>query len=66
MQKDEIEEEALGHLRSASGKARLLATKKLKQFEGKCITIIKIDLIFVEIVDWYFRIMYGQFKSSKT
>lgn len=36
MQKGDIEEESLGHLRSAAGKARLLATKKFKQFEGKC------------------------------
>lgn len=33
-QKGDIDEEVLGHLRSAAGKARLLATKKFKQFEG--------------------------------
>lgn len=39
-QRDDIEEEVLGFLRSAAGKARLLATKKFKQFEGK------FDIIF--------------------
>lgn len=33
-QKGGVDEEVLGHLRSAAGKARLLATKKFKQFEG--------------------------------
>lgn len=33
-QKGETEEEVLGYLRSAAGKARLLATQKFKQFEG--------------------------------
>lgn len=32
----EVSDEILGYLRSASGKARLLATKKMKQFEGLC------------------------------
>lgn len=33
-QRDDIEEDVLGHLRSGAGKARLLATQKFKQFEG--------------------------------
>lgn len=33
-QKGNVDEEVLGHVRSAAGKARLLATKKFKQFEG--------------------------------
>ncbi|XP_055319099.1 probable serine/threonine-protein kinase DDB_G0282963 isoform X2 [Sitodiplosis mosellana] len=36
LQKGGVDEEILGHLRSAAGKARLLATKKFKQFEGLC------------------------------
>ncbi|CAB0042462.1 unnamed protein product [Trichogramma brassicae] len=32
----ELPEEAAGKLRSAAGKARLLATQKMKQFEGLC------------------------------
>lgn len=31
-----LPEEAAGKLRSAAGKARLLATQKMKQFEGLC------------------------------
>ena len=34
-QKDEVDEEIFGYLRSAAGKARLLATQKFKQFEGE-------------------------------
>lgn len=34
LQKGDVDEEVLGHIRSAAGKARLLATKKFKQFEG--------------------------------
>ncbi|XP_031621902.1 uncharacterized protein LOC116339925 isoform X2 [Contarinia nasturtii] len=37
LEKGDVEEEVLGHIRSAAGKARLLATKKFKQFEGLCI-----------------------------
>lgn len=33
-QRGDVDEEVLGHVRSAAGKARLLATKKFKQFEG--------------------------------
>lgn len=33
-QRDDIDEDMFGHLRSAGGKARLLATQKFKQFEG--------------------------------
>lgn len=33
-QRDDIDEDVFGHLRSAGGKARLLATQKFKQFEG--------------------------------
>ena len=32
----ELPEEAAGKLRSAAGKARLLATQKMQQFEGLC------------------------------
>ncbi|KAG7312705.1 hypothetical protein JYU34_001074 [Plutella xylostella] len=32
----EVSEEVLGFLRSAAGKARLLATQKMQQFEGLC------------------------------
>lgn len=31
-----LPEEAAGKLRSAAGKARLLATQKMQQFEGLC------------------------------
>ena len=31
-----LPEEAAGKLRSAGGKAKLLATQKMKQFEGLC------------------------------
>lgn len=31
-----LPEDAAGKLRSAAGKARLLATQKMKQFEGLC------------------------------
>lgn len=34
LQRDDIDEDMLGHVRSAAGKARLLATQKFKQFEG--------------------------------
>ncbi|XP_026742390.1 uncharacterized protein LOC113504329 [Trichoplusia ni] len=34
--REDISEEVLGFLRSASGKARLLATQKMQQFEGLC------------------------------
>ncbi|XP_045782341.1 uncharacterized protein LOC123878977 [Maniola jurtina] len=33
---DNVSEEILGFLRAASGKARLLATQKMQQFEGLC------------------------------
>ncbi|KAM3955917.1 LOW QUALITY PROTEIN: disks large-associated protein 2 [Aphomia sociella] len=36
LQNQDISEEVLGLLRSASGKARLLATQKMQQFEGLC------------------------------
>ncbi|XP_063631659.1 uncharacterized protein LOC134802852 [Cydia splendana] len=36
LQEDEVSEEVLGLLRSASGKARLLATQKMQQFQGLC------------------------------
>lgn len=32
----DVDEEIVGHLRSAAGKARLLATQKIRQFEGMC------------------------------
>ncbi|XP_049882556.1 uncharacterized protein LOC126378340 isoform X2 [Pectinophora gossypiella] len=35
-QEGEVSEEILGLLRAASGKARLLATQKMQQFEGLC------------------------------
>lgn len=34
--KDGITEDIVGYLRSATGKARLLATQKMVQFEGLC------------------------------
>ncbi|XP_013187047.1 uncharacterized protein LOC106132233 [Amyelois transitella] len=34
--REDVSEEILGFLRSASGKARLLATQKMQQFEGLC------------------------------
>lgn len=33
---ESLPEEAAGKLRSAAGKARLLATQKMQQFEGLC------------------------------
>ncbi|XP_063835598.1 uncharacterized protein LOC135084790 [Ostrinia nubilalis] len=36
LQDQEVSEEILGLLRAASGKARLLATQKMQQFEGLC------------------------------
>lgn len=36
LENDDIDEEILGQIRSTAGKARLLATKKFKQFEGFC------------------------------
>ncbi|XP_048002352.1 disks large-associated protein 5 isoform X2 [Leguminivora glycinivorella] len=36
LKEDEVSEEVLGLLRSASGKARLLATQKMQQFQGLC------------------------------
>lgn len=36
LQNQDVSEEILGLLRSASGKARLLATQKMQQFEGLC------------------------------
>ncbi|XP_030020351.2 uncharacterized protein LOC115440270 [Manduca sexta] len=36
LQNQDVSEEVLGLLRSASGKARLLATQKMQQFEGLC------------------------------
>lgn len=35
-EKGDVDEDVLGHIRSTAGKARLLATKKFKQFEGLC------------------------------
>ncbi|KAH9633723.1 hypothetical protein HF086_008745 [Spodoptera exigua] len=34
--REDVSEEVLGFLRAASGKARLLATQKMQQFEGLC------------------------------
>lgn len=41
-----LPEEAAGKLRSASGKARLLASQKMQQFEGLCHKNIVIKILF--------------------
>lgn len=46
LQKGDVDEEVLGHLRSAAGKARLLATKKFKQFEGNFL-LTQFDILFM-------------------
>lgn len=41
----DVDEEIVGHLRSAAGKARLLATQKIRQFEGMstCLLLYAFD-----------------------